>query len=583
MRRLKEQVASLRRIAQELISLEGEHVDDRKQAEKEAERLGKLIASTRATIDSMKEEAKNKKRSYAIIPYDGRHGTQRRPIYIECRKDEVILQPEGIHLTPDDFREPLGAGNPLAAALRAAREYIVREDGGTIGAKETEPYPLILVRPEGIIAYYKVREAIESWDAAFGYELIDNDWSLEFPPSNPLLAEIEQHAVENSRTRQQMLIAAAPRAYGMRRMSGGGADFEDEELTNGDEADDGSSGSFAANDDGGAGNGDSHYRDGGAGGNGPNGSYAVDVAANGQSGEFFAEGLPTASRAGTNQAGEGFQRSDAGGEIHDGTVRIPNAGTTTTPNGANGPTGTGQGSGPVGPSPSVQTGATAIGQQPGTSTTIVAGTAAADGTSSFGAPPPAPVSATGGSVADGVGEASLMAGDRSASGSGQSAASGNVAGNSSTAAAAAAPLAMQMNKPRHSSSHTRGQDWAIHGKAPNSTPVRRTIRVIVRSERLVIQPDATQSGRTAKGQEILLKGPTVESLDEFVAAVQDRVHEWDIAGDKLYWRPVLALSIAPDGKGRAEDLARLLRNSGIEIDDEAMATRPHEVQPNATR
>ena len=44
-----------------------------------------------------------------------------------------------------------------------------------------EPYPLILVRPHGEIAYGVVREAIRSWGSEFGYELIENDWELRFP------------------------------------------------------------------------------------------------------------------------------------------------------------------------------------------------------------------------------------------------------------------------------------------------------------------------------------------------------------------------------------------------------------------
>ena len=40
--------------------------------------------------------AKGRPDSYAIIPYDGPNQTRRRPIYIECSADAVILQPEGI-------------------------------------------------------------------------------------------------------------------------------------------------------------------------------------------------------------------------------------------------------------------------------------------------------------------------------------------------------------------------------------------------------------------------------------------------------------------------------------------------------
>jgi hypothetical protein len=176
-----------------------------------------------------------------------------------------------------------------------------------------------------------------------------------------------------------------------------------------------------------------------------------------------------------------------------------------------------------------------------------------------------------------------MAGNRTAGGIGAPGASTASAGASAGRSGDDASLAMQMNKPRHMPEHARGQNWAIKGKAPSSVPIRRTIRVVVRGDCLAIQPDSSQAERTVVGHEIPLQGPTAANLDEFVAAVQDRVHEWGIAGNGLYWRPVLLLDVGHDGQSRADDLARLLRNSGIELKSEATANRPQEGQPSATR
>src|SRR5690606_31503589 len=155
----------------------------------------------------------NKRPAYSIIPYEGPNGTHRKPIYIECRADAVLLQPEGIRLLPNDFDEPLGPGNPLASAVRAAREHLAMRRPGHI-TPENEPYPLLLVRPDGIAAYYKARAALESWGSNFGYELIDGDWKLDFPPVDPQLAEVERQAVEIGRANQIRLAQAAPGRYG---------------------------------------------------------------------------------------------------------------------------------------------------------------------------------------------------------------------------------------------------------------------------------------------------------------------------------------------------------------------------------
>ncbi len=75
------------------------------------------------TLKKARAAAANRKPVYAVVPFEGIYQTSRRPIYIECRGDSIILQPEGIEFKPSDFLGPGGPGNPLASALRAAQEY----------------------------------------------------------------------------------------------------------------------------------------------------------------------------------------------------------------------------------------------------------------------------------------------------------------------------------------------------------------------------------------------------------------------------------------------------------------------------
>jgi len=211
-RRLRAELARLEATWNELRALEADGADRREELEAELERLKHAIAQSERELAEA-QRAAGRSGSYAIVPYQGPHGTRRRPIYIECRQDAVVLQPEGIVLGEDDFAGPLGPGNPLDVALRAVREHLLRrrkldpEGGG-------EPYPLLLVRPSGIEAYYAARAAMKSWASEFGYELIGGDWKLDFPPPDPQLAEEVSRAVETARARQERLMAAAPRRYG---------------------------------------------------------------------------------------------------------------------------------------------------------------------------------------------------------------------------------------------------------------------------------------------------------------------------------------------------------------------------------
>lgn len=181
--------------------------------EAELAELQRKIADLKRKIEGAKRQPSA--RSYAIIPYQGPHGTRRRPIYLECRSDGVYLQPEGIRFPPEDFLGALGPGNPLDAALRAVREeWLARREFDP--DKDGEPYPLLIVRPSGIEAYYAARAAMMSWGTEFGYELVEDDWTLSYPPPDPRLAQVVQDAVSLARRRQEFLVQSAPGKYGSR-------------------------------------------------------------------------------------------------------------------------------------------------------------------------------------------------------------------------------------------------------------------------------------------------------------------------------------------------------------------------------
>ncbi|GAB6165303.1 hypothetical protein JCM19992_13030 [Thermostilla marina] len=208
----------IRELREEVVRLEAElkrppqHSDSftLEELEAKAARLEEAVAKAEAELAEARRKARE--RSYAVIPFDGKYGTRRIPIYLECRSDAVILQPEGIRFTVSDFSGPLGPGNPLDAALRAVREYLMQS--GRFDSSQGEPYPLLLVRPDGIAGYYAARAAMTSWGSEFGYELIEADWDLAFPAPDPRLAELVVTTVAEARFRQKLLARAAPRKYG---------------------------------------------------------------------------------------------------------------------------------------------------------------------------------------------------------------------------------------------------------------------------------------------------------------------------------------------------------------------------------
>lgn len=199
--------------------------------ENEQQNTEQRMAEVREEIEKKKrelaeeiEKQKKRKPAFAILPYKGPNGTSRRPVYLECRKEGVIIQPEGVLISFTDLRPPHGPGNPLDAALRVLRTAYQEKDA-TFGVT-TPPYPLLIVRPDGIHTYALARAAMSGWDDQFGYELIDEDMELTFPPGAPQLTQDLKTALDVAKRRQEALLASLPRQYVRSR-----------EMSNGDDGD----------------------------------------------------------------------------------------------------------------------------------------------------------------------------------------------------------------------------------------------------------------------------------------------------------------------------------------------------------
>ena len=409
------------------------------------------IEQLQAELVAAEEAARNADVSYAIVPYEGDNATFRRPVYIECREDAILLQPEGIPLTASDFYGPLDASNPLASALRASTEYLA-ENALTGQGPVGEPYPLFLVRPNGVVAYAVARAALRSWGSEFGYELVDEGWKLKFPPADPGLAAVQREAVNQARERLVRLAQIAPGYFTGRRPR----DFDDIS-GDGDERGEGGTGRGGGSGDG---VGDGH---------GP----AGNIGLNGDLAE-----------------GSSYQR----GQGEDGT----------------GPSSTTQGDNRAPNSASGQNGGENAGD--GTSNGQAAGTNAG------GAP--------GGTGGGGGGSPSISA---SAS---------------------------------HSIAQSRGRDWALPSSARNAIGISRPIRVYCEPDQLVVFPD----NRAQRGGQTVQLGPrTADSVDELVSAVWSHMEAWGIAGEGMFWRPVLWLEPSAGAERRVADLATLLAGSGFEI------------------
>lgn len=554
-RRLRGTLARYQKTATDLESFESADSRRLAQSQAELEQIRSQIGEARQQLAQTHQSA-GCTRSYAVVPFEGPNQTHRRPIYLECREDSVVLQPEGITLTESDFEGPLGPGNPLAAALRATREQMLARGG--FDPQAGEPYPLLLVRPDGINAYYAARAAMKSWGFDFGYELVEGDWKLAYPPPDARLAEVVRQAVASARASQARLIAAAPRQYNRRPKavyrvsptSGGGI------VRDGSSSDD-DGGYVAAGHAGPVGGTRGGRR--GARGEGATGSAFAPAGGDGGG----AAGNPYLAVTGGQGGGEGPQTSSSGTPRD----RSPGEYSNSSP-GTFGDNSTGAlGSGNFG---------VEAAERPGTLVTERPGTAVPGSVAATGAGVHSVASAAGTERPEGyiVGQPSRDPPTRPALNEPP------VGGQRGYALRPGEwqPTPEPPRKPydkkdkddndkfdgkqKKRPPDKRGADWGLREVARGSTGITRPIRVECHADRLVV---VSERGPTAN--RVISLGPrTASSIDPLISAVWEQMETWGMAGRRMYWRPLLQCHVAPGADDRFIELASVLQGSGLMVE-----------------
>lgn len=505
-RDLQDQAAQL---AMQLKSVQRE-IDRNEKSDRlnEIEDLKRKLANSKTKLNSLQKEKVREKNVYSIVPYQGNSGTRRQPIFVECRSNSVILQPFGIELVASDFEKPVFAGNPLDVALATIQNYWNQYGSQN---EEGDAYPLLVIRPDGTRTYAAARKSMKSWSDQFGYELVENEIELEYPPVDNQLKEVLAQAIAKSRKdmlakrelflRSQIIMASsnqgARQANGMGRSTGN--QLTQSNVSNAlgeskrldqlfEELDDSSAGMTSQR---GLGRGE-----GGLSRNNPLTSTVANL------GQENATPFESGSN-GRRDSNSAFRNSMA-------SKNANQAGGARNWNNKN---------------------------QNGTNSANSNG----DSNSSYAK------------------LASSKSTGKSAAGS-----SGTSAGQPSNRVGGASKN--QPSNPSGSSKQSlanqRGKDWALPSHSNGQTAFRRPISMVCFNDKVIlISPDANAQ----RNIQVKLTGQTEEHVDELVSRIWERIESWGIAGARSYWKPELILSVSKGGSQRTADLVGLLKDSGIDI------------------
>lgn len=116
-----------------------------------------IVVITTQTFSSQKE--------ITIIAQGEKGGNvTKKPHYIECRHDGVVIHPSQEFVSKDELQSSYSALTRLInnVAMNRDREYLI-----------------VAVRPDGIDVFKQVRTLIENQGIDIGYEPIDEGWKIK--------------------------------------------------------------------------------------------------------------------------------------------------------------------------------------------------------------------------------------------------------------------------------------------------------------------------------------------------------------------------------------------------------------------
>ena len=511
-------------------------------------------ASARNQVQSELTEAiaerKDQTPAFSIIPYEGANRTTRRPVYLECTAQGVVIQPEGVLVSIEDLGPPHGPGNPLDVALRVLRNAYQSRDA--IYGITIPPYPLLLVRPEGIASYALARSAMSGWDDQFGYELIDAQMELAFPDGIPELKTDLVRALGVAKDRQRALVAALPAKYSRNPFATKTEetwDSIDADLARGaNRSESIARGSQVGKDSGieqdrrwemieqlpasSLGRSDSNGsssglmpagKELGSGGSGVGSTVEAETStAQGDGSRGDRSGSEGTGSEGTGSEGTGSEGTQGGGSQVEGSMSPTSGGAQSSSNRFSASSsGSSGGSASLEQSPEDEQMQRAMQEQ---------------------------------AIKQQAGES--LPGSRASSASNASA--GESKKKTSGADSDLKPISL-----------TAGKDWATSRMDNRSTPVSRPIRIIVLQDRWLMCSEGQDWKYDAEIS--LEQGPQAASA-ELQESIRDRVESWGLSLPGGYWVPSLSVQAAADAEQSLLRMQRLLEGSGVIIKVQPLTT-----------
>jgi hypothetical protein len=169
-----------------------------------AEQRLHIVRSALVALRRQAHEAQQKTESAGtetIVEFTNTAGTTRTPIVVEVNKSGYTILPAGIVIESKDMEGFPVSDTPLMAAILAVHRERARD------SVTSQPYVLLLVRPDGSEAFYPAQGILANEKIHFGYELIGADQVISPGESVPTEIAAANTAMAEAFRRREKIYA----------------------------------------------------------------------------------------------------------------------------------------------------------------------------------------------------------------------------------------------------------------------------------------------------------------------------------------------------------------------------------------
>ncbi|MFN8710776.1 MAG: hypothetical protein ACK50J_29235, partial [Planctomyces sp.] len=137
-----------------------------------------------------------------LLEFSNPTGTSRTPIVVDVTDAGFHFLSSGIRVTARDMEGFPAKDNPLLSGVLASHRF---RSGDSV---TSEPYVLLLVRPDGCLPFYAAQRVLSENAIHYGYELLDAQRTIAEEPADPKETEYVRKQILETLTRRDTMYAA---------------------------------------------------------------------------------------------------------------------------------------------------------------------------------------------------------------------------------------------------------------------------------------------------------------------------------------------------------------------------------------